>query len=227
MDTNNVKYIPKRKNPAYDIGQKSTQNILEMIYNVKYENKGAFHILKNKGGIIPPKHHYNMDIPLIGALIRESIDRRAYYLMKSSLPKVLEYFGGIPISRGKDIRMIPKEKRREALEHAKVEGEYLFNVMLPELLKKDEIIVIYPEVERTKDYRKEGTPKKKVLFKIIQMQDIMQKEVPLIPVDITYEKGKEAGGIITLKAIEPIYTSNAETLEDYLVDNIPLMVKGK
>ena len=64
-------------------------------YNVKFDNVERLQDYMDKGFVMLPKHQSNWDIPLEGMLLKQSIGRYGNYVMKDSLPKVLQYLGGL------------------------------------------------------------------------------------------------------------------------------------
>jgi 1-acyl-sn-glycerol-3-phosphate acyltransferase len=130
--------------------------------------------------LLIPKHISNLDTFLIGAMVHHVYFRPLYFLMKATIPKPIEAFGGIRIARVKDFRSRKKYSKRKNNKWKKS-----LQANLPKycewLYKQDEIIVSYPEGKRTPD--RVG----KIHTTSIEHVQQLGYDIPIIPIGIEYE----------------------------------------
>ena len=141
-------YTVKRLDWLVDGCRTLCKPMLHMAYSIKYEYTDSLLPLKDQAFMLLPKHQSATDVILEALLLHEAIGRNGNYLMKSSLPKILEYFGTVSVTRGKDLKQgLSHDEKRAALEKAKEQRAYVEDVICS-LLMQDEIVVVHPEGTR-------------------------------------------------------------------------------
>jgi len=217
-------YRQKRKDWLYYICERVCDTFLSSYFSIVYENAEALKALENKGFILLPKHQRNLDVPLEGTLIYETLGRPANFIMKSSLPRIFEFLGGIGLTRFKDISgIIDREERRKALKEAERQKEYVNRVIL-HLLSNEEIVVIHPEGQR--NYKRPAPPKIPILANLIKIQERLGRYITFVPLDIDYQSRFIPRSRITVRVGSPVHVDDAVSLENHLVRDIKLMVKN-
>ena len=164
-------------------------------YNVGFRHTERLQPLKNQGFVLLPRHQSNLDIVLEGMLLFESIKRYGHFIMKESLPSVLKYFGGIAITRLKDL----KQKTVEYIERAKGRRAEV-EQSIEKLLYQNEIIVVHPE--GTRNYGKPGKAERPVLKRLLALQKNLLKPITFVPLNIQYQ-GFYPGSKITATVGSP------------------------
>jgi hypothetical protein len=194
-------------------------------FNVYYENTHYLNEVKDNSFFLIPKHQSGLDILLCAALTRKELKKNPYYIMKDSLPGILEYLGGLRITRGSDLEIneqLSKEEKRKLIEDAKKQKNEIYHLLTNLVLKKEKdergnIIVSY--IEGTRKY-KMSSKISKADFK--SLQDVQQKSgisIPFCPLDIYYEDAKKAGSDIILKVGKPIIIGNEKSDLEELVNH--------
>ncbi|MCB9358944.1 1-acyl-sn-glycerol-3-phosphate acyltransferase [Candidatus Woesearchaeota archaeon] len=225
---------PNQINWIHDIIAWGGNAFLHNFYNIHYTNvqnlpeKGPFFLL--------PKHQSYADIFLEQRLIVENTDQRPYYVAKDSLPGILDKVGVVRVTRKKDIKALPKEERRDAMQKAKEQLDYM-NWAVPELLQKGNIWVIHPEA--TRNYKQQGIIDMDVVERIVSYKT---EDTVFVPLDITYHTPLDPMGSramshpfakdvranydygITLDVKYPLRTDDPKELCEYLADSIDLLV---
>ena len=215
-----VLYTSKRNDFLYNITVDALNVLLKTRYSINFENSEILKEFDNKGFVLMPKHQSLIDIILEGIILKKVIKRPANYIMKQSLPNFFEYFGGIKLTRQKDIMKIKDRKqRKEGLMRAQKGKDYIYSVV-QSLLQQEEIVVIHPEGER--NYKKVSKPKKSILKKLIAMQHKMMEPITFVPLDINYQNKFAPFSNITLKVGKPLQTDDISTLEKHLINEIEL-----
>ena len=137
---------------AYRICQGATAFAISAMYSIAYQHEERLYPLKDTPFILLPKHQSLVDILLEGKIIRDLLNRPAYYVMKTELPDSLRFLGGIKIARPKDLlkqdaqAMGDREKVRKAIEQRNMVYDCIRSVY-----DDGEIIVVHPEGERNYD----------------------------------------------------------------------------
>ncbi len=216
-------YQLKRKEWLSGFAERTGNFLIEWAfgYEIKYNSYGHIATLadKKRTAVILPRHRSMMDILLEGRAFREHLDRKAYYIMKSSLPfqKYLGYLGGIPITRVKDVRKASKDERKAMLRQARQQEEEIYTKIIPdiitgryhrivprrireldgtyhtELQEEREIIVIHPEGTRNPN----PTPnlQKTILENLLRSQEIAGEQITFIPMNFIYGKNPKKATI--------------------------------
>ena len=199
----------KRKDLLVNITRDMLSLGLHGFYNISYKNIDEISSLNERGFVLLPKHQHLIDIILEGIVLKKGLRRNGNYIMKESLPKILEHYGGVPIVRGKDIVKDSKASRKELIEEAKKQRDKVIGT-IRYFLSVDEIVVIHPEGTRL--YQRNGELNKPLLRNLVNMQNELGKEIPFVPLKIEYEKLGKPFSQITLTVGKPIYTDNASDL---------------
>ena len=153
-----------------------------------------------------PKHQSTLDIILEGMLLKRVLGRYANYIMKGTLPRWLEYIGGISITQGKHLkRMLKKNKnrhsKRDILQEAKERRDYVDNIIL-NLLLMDEIVVVHSE--GTRSYKEPFSINVPNIKKLLDMQKKLGKDITFVPLNIKYEDKSKYRSSIELIVGNPI-----------------------
>ena len=205
-----------------DISMSILSQALNSFYNIEYENTERLYEYCDKGFVLLPKHQSNLDIILEGLLLKSSINRHGHYIMKDSLPGILEYVGGVPITRAREIKKLPKEMRLEKIAEARKKSEEVYG-KLANLLKLNEIVVVH--VEGKRQYQKKTKINTANVQSLLDMQKKVGERVTFFPLDIKYEDIKKFRSEILLKVGEPIKVGDygLEDLTYHLARNIELL----
>jgi len=191
-------------------------------YNVMFEDTERLYDYHNRGFVLLPKHQSNLDILLEGILLKKSINRQGHYIMKDSLPSILEYVGGVPITRAREIKKLPKEMRLEKVAEARQKREEVYGE-LANLLKLNEIVVVH--VEGKRHYQKKTKINRGNVQSLMDMQKKVGEQITFFPLDIKYQDIDKFRSNILLKVGEPIKVSDdgLEDLTNHLAKNIELL----
>ena len=195
---------------------------LECHYDIDYHNPERLLELKDEGFILLPKHQRMLDIMLEGLMLREVLHKNGSYIMKSTLPGLMEYLGGIPIKRAKDIllRSDDREIRKREIEEAREIRDRAEN-MVAGLIAHKEIIVFHPE--GTRNYKARGDIPQPNLDSLIRIQKKVGYQIPFVPLDIDYKTESVFDPEVDLIVGRPIRTSSADELRAHLSREIKLL----
>ncbi|MBR9676361.1 1-acyl-sn-glycerol-3-phosphate acyltransferase [Candidatus Woesearchaeota archaeon] len=165
-------------------------------FRVEYE---GFEKIPRKGAaIVLAKHHSNIDIVLEADSVALLNNRYCNWVMKASLPKVLEWGGGVRINRpGKEISKDLSEEQKSLLIE---ENEKAFKY-LTDLLDNRELIVSHPEGSRY--FGKMGPVKTGVVKHLRNHSEEKGYDVPVFPLGISYSSKKPFAKVV-LRVGEPI-----------------------
>ena len=216
----------KRLDFLTNISVNAVSFIVNATYDLKFQNESRLWPYSQEGFVLLPKHQSNWDIPLEGVLLKKAIGRYGNYVMKDSLPKVLEYLGGMSVMRVRDIRKYSgyndKQGRAEILMIAKDKREELENRMV-ELLDKNEIVVSHIEGKRFYQQKTKINPSN--LQRFLDIQKKLQKQITFIPLDIKYEDIRAVGSKVLLKVGSPIKVKDdgLEELVGHMANEIELL----
>jgi hypothetical protein len=149
-----------------------------------------------------------------GFILKDTINRTANYIMKDGLPKCLEYLGGMPITRNKDIKKNSREELKDALNKKNAIYSTAFN-----LVEKGEIFVTH--VQGTRNYKKDVIITKGNIKNLVKEQKDRSLEVIYCPLEIEYEDKAKHHSTIIVSAKEPINIKPNEgnKLLKYLSEN--------
>lgn len=171
----------KRSDTIYDICHALAKPIMHSYHKVQYE--GAQHIPEQGPALVIAKHQSLQDIILEGIFLRTYCQRQGNWVMKSRLPGILKYLGGIKVKRPRDL---PKDRkqRKKQIQGAKDQNKEA-NQYIEWLLQQGEIIVAHPEATRS-PYRM--APFRKEIFTLAKrVQREHGIEIPVIPLGIEYD----------------------------------------
>ena len=174
----------KRNKTAYDFVSISVDIFMNLRY--KIECSGSENI-PNKGPVLLlPKHQTIADILIESIFLKKYCKRKGNWMMKSSLPGILDYIGGIKIKRPKDIRKIKnREERMEVIIKAREDYKKIKDYT-EFLYKNREIVVVHPEGTRKKGEM--GQLKTELINFTKQIQEKYNMIIPAIPIGIEYVK---------------------------------------
>ncbi len=188
---------------------------LHSFYSVSHNDNHFLEDLKNEGFVLLPKHHSWSDILLTGVFLQNIMGRYGHYVMKQSLPGWMEYLGGLPIYRERELkRKMGKfrqsgddsEARRMAVSYARENNDALENNIV-DLLIQDHIVVLYPEATRSDV--SEFEVKLPVIKNILQMQEKYYsrtgKFIPFVPLSIEYAHRGHFRSEVLFNAAEPMF----------------------
>lgn len=174
----------KRNKDAYKVVSISVDIFINLRYKIEYSGSEN---IPNKGPILLlPKHQSIEDILIESIFLRKYCNRKGNWIMKSSLPGILDYIGGIKIKRPKDIRKIKnREERRKVIIKARKDNKKIRDYV-EFLYKNGEIVVVHPEGTRKKGMM--GQLKMELINFTKQIQEKYNMVIPAIPVGIEYVK---------------------------------------
>jgi 1-acyl-sn-glycerol-3-phosphate acyltransferase len=163
-------------------------NFVRSIYDIEVRNPENLLPLKEKGFVMLPKHQYLLDIILEDIVLHDTIGRLGHFVMKYTLPRCLEWLGGIPIIRTKDLEGLCHKKGISEKEAVQLAKQYRHDVerSLVNLLARDEIVVVHPEGERRPHMAAE--PDHSILRNLAYIQTYVGKSLPFVPLDFFYDE---------------------------------------
>lgn len=182
--------------------------------------EGLENIPKTGPVLLLSKHRHYADTPVMWAVARKA-NRYPNYVMKSNLPLIFSYLGGIRINRLMDLKIkLKKAKKRidsllgeekritaEAIEENRESLNYLAY-----LLRKGELIISFPEGTFYNDRVGPINPDK-VLRRAIQVQRELKDKIAIIPVGTEYNGNSYSDVNVRI--------GNPFTLDDFMEnDNI-------
>src|SRR3989338_3853894 len=90
----------KEKDRLLDVAYRTVETLLQSYYTLTVSHAERLDPLKGKGFILLPNHQSQQDIPLEGILLKQHLNRYAYYIMMGTLrfAKIYERFRGISIT---------------------------------------------------------------------------------------------------------------------------------
>ncbi|MBU0667016.1 MAG: 1-acyl-sn-glycerol-3-phosphate acyltransferase [Nanoarchaeota archaeon] len=132
----------RRNNDFYDL-LIVVSKILYYPFN-KIKVSGTKNIPKKGPALLLPKHNLVRDVPIEGIIIRNECRRRAYFVMKDTLPRLLDYAGGIRVRRSKDVKETNYNMNKIIEKHNQ---KYNNNTLklVGEAYKKGELVIVHPE----------------------------------------------------------------------------------
>jgi 1-acyl-sn-glycerol-3-phosphate acyltransferase len=202
----------------------------------KYEGLENLKELTDGPFFVCPNHQEESDIPLVGKTLIDGNGRLSYFIMGESLNEKYVYLGGIPNPRGKDFLLRRSEYRdkdgeiidelyaefkNEIEEARKKRDRILFNT-LARGIERGEAMFVFPQggIKRGVEFM----PDKRVLNRMIEGQKLAGREIPVVPVKISYENwnSKLWGTKVDIKVGKPrkFGHNDIDGLNDYLIDNI-------
>ncbi len=216
----------KNINPKLDLLLSITHFFTSFAFNTLWDvrYKGIENSVLERA-VYLPKHQSSLDIFLMGELFA-NFQKNPYYVMKDELPKFLEFWGGIPITRLYDLYLYGDKKtkryNRNSVQIARQKKKIAYDT-ISKLIKQNEIIIYFPEGIRT--FNRKGRIRASKLIDLINCCD-----ADYIPVDIEYHEVKPFSFFpfqrrIDVKIKKPIRTSNPFELKEYLESQIELIKK--
>ncbi len=169
------------------IGERGFNAYLALKYDVEFHQEQQLAVLKGRPIIILPNHQKFDDIGLEGRLIRRNLQTHGNYIMRSNLkPKILlEWFGGIPITRTGELDQLAPEEKKAETKKAIADKNRIYNDIIPALLYENKPVVIHPEGTRKPENQSEANTRKN--FKnVLKSQKIYGKRVNFVPIRFKY-----------------------------------------
>jgi 1-acyl-sn-glycerol-3-phosphate acyltransferase len=209
-------YESKRNNLLVDIGIAFCGVATSVYYQPSYRNIERLKPFRDSGFVLLPNHQSGLDIIFEGLLLHRAIGRKGYYIAKESLPKVLEYGGAVMTIRGKDVtKEESRDKRREMLGKAIERKDYLLKV-IEYLLAHDEIVVLHQQGTRADNG--EFFINRPNLRKLLMVQERLERQIPFVPLTISYENLREPLSRVIVDVGHPIQVPNngLEELAEHL-----------
>jgi len=195
----------KRNNRFYNTFCPLTSALVNFTYSVKYEDEE--NIPKEGPALLLPKHQSLWDVLLEGDLLRRH-GRFGNWVMKSSLPGIFEYGGGIPITRPKDVLKERKYKlngkdilkQRHKPKNNRGAGEYI-----EFLCREGEIVIVHPEGTRVRNSMgKIRGIKNGPIDHVRRVERNFNISIPAIPIGIEYENQEKIGSEVIVRVGEPL-----------------------
>jgi 1-acyl-sn-glycerol-3-phosphate acyltransferase len=179
--------------------------------------EGAEHLPAQGAGLLLPKHHAYRDIFVEGISLYRHTGRYATFVMKRGLWGLLENFGGLRVTRPKDVRKVKdREKRRAAIQHAR-EANRDMQGYLSWLYEHGELVISHPEGMRYQGHM--GPVQKEVVEHLLNTQEERGLRVPIIPIGIEYESYTKPLSRVYFRVGQPVYAESRSELND-VVDHL-------
>jgi len=166
--------------------------------------------LKDNPFVLLPRHQRFADVLLEGILLRETVGRNANYVMKASLPRILQYGGGLIVTRGKDLKKLSLKQKKNVIFTAKEENRKLYEETVAGILNAGGIFVLHPQGTRDIQGDIKDVVKKNLKHLIQLTQPNVTDPITYVPLNIEY------GERTQLTVGKPIIDKNitAEQLAD-------------
>ncbi|MEE3233809.1 MAG: 1-acyl-sn-glycerol-3-phosphate acyltransferase [Candidatus Latescibacterota bacterium] len=197
--------------PLPDFKLRRVKLLADMIYSVssvliRYHRivaEGTENLPLEGPALLLPKHHAYRDILVEGVSLYRLTERYPTFVMKTGLWGILEHFGGVKVTRPKDIRR-HKEKtaRRAAIKAARAANLDLQNY-LGGLYRNGEVVISHPEGMRCSGFL--GELQKEIVEHLLHVQKDFGIRVPIIPIGIEYESYLRPFSKVFFRIGEPIY----------------------
>jgi 1-acyl-sn-glycerol-3-phosphate acyltransferase len=172
--------------------------------------EGGENLPRQGAALLLPKHHAYRDIFVEGISLYRHTGRYATFVMKRGLWGVLEHFGGIRVTRPKDVRKIKdREKRRIAIQRAR-DANRDMQGYLSWLYERGELVISHPEGMRYQAHM--GPVQKEVIEHLLQTQEERGIRVPMIPIGIEYESYVRPFSRVFFRVGQPVYGENKAEL---------------
>tara|TARA_B100001250_G_scaffold203266_1_gene174309 strand:- start:13917 stop:14654 length:738 start_codon:yes stop_codon:yes gene_type:complete len=192
--------------------------LADMIYSVsnlviRYHRiiaEGTEHLPLDGPALLLPKHHAYRDILVEGVSLYRYTKRYPTFVMKTGLWGILEHFGGVKVTRPKDIRRFKdKTARREAIKAARLANLDLQNY-LSGLYRNGEIVISHPEGMRCQGSL--GELQKEIVEHLLHVQEDYDLRIPIIPIGIEYESYVRPFSKAFFRIGKPIYGEDISEL---------------
>ncbi len=214
-------YSPKKKELLALLTLCSCQIYHQLHYSITVNNSEILRDFSKKPLVLLPKHQAITDLLLEGYLVLRNTGKCPYAPMKDSLPQILEYIGGIPIKRLKDIKSTTnREERKKLIQEAQEQKEFLEQAYTFHL-SRNEPLIVHPEGER--NYRRVGKINPSSLILLLNAQEKLSEQINFVPLDIFYEDIKRFRSKIVLKFGKPIQTSDLNVLVEHIIQEVRLL----
>ena len=211
--------------PMPDFKLRRIKLLADMIYCasnivIKYHRiiaEGTENLPYDGPALLLPKHHAYRDILVEGVSLYRYTKRYPTFVMKTGLWGILEHFGGVKVTRPKDIRRLKdKTARRNAIKAARIANHDL-QKYLSGLYRNGEIVISHPEGERSSGSM--GPLQKEIVEHLLHVQRDHSLRVPIIPIGIEYESYKQPFSKVFFRIGTPIYGEDISELP-LLMNNI-------
>jgi len=174
--------------------------------------EGAEHLPAQGAGLLLPKHHAYRDIFVEGISLYRHTGRYATFVMKRGLWGILEHFGGVRVTRPKDVRKVKgREKRRAAIQYAR-DANRDMQGYLSWLYEHGELVISHPEGMRYQGHM--GPVQKEVVEHLLKTQEERGLRVPMIPIGIEYESYTKPLSRVYFRVGQPVYAESRAELND-------------
>ena len=186
----------------------SLSNVVIKYHRIVVE--GIEHLPSHGPVLLLPKHHAYRDILVEGVTLYQHKKRYPTFVMKTGLWGILEHFGGVKVTRPKDIRRIKsRDARREAINAARAANLDLQNY-LSGLYRNGEIVISHPEGMRCSGFL--GELQKEIVEHLLNVQKDFGLRIPIIPVGIEYESYSRPLSKVFFRVGKPIYGESVSEL---------------
>jgi 1-acyl-sn-glycerol-3-phosphate acyltransferase len=208
----------KRKSLSFFSARIFTNFYIQNKYHVSIS--GIENMPKSNSGLLLVKQQYHKDIFLEGYVLDKYCNRSANWVMMNPLPKFLEKFGGIKITRVKELRNHKnKYKRKRFLEKAKEINEDS-SKYINWLYTQGELVVLHPEAIRNPG--KVGKIYTFLIEKAIEFQKKMFLNIPIIPIGIHYEDVRKRYSEVYFNIGNPI-NIHKPNLENQIAEELKIL----
>lgn len=166
-----------RKPWLVDFAYVSFKAYFAVTHRVELEHLERLRGLEERGFVLLPRHQSVLDILLECIVLKEGLNRHAFYLMKPTLPDALKYLGGAKVIRQKDCERLgvsPEEYEQRVRD---------VDEFTAYQLERDDIIITHIEGGRKNG---NGRMKPWPLERLLKIQQRLGKEVPYVPLDVVY-----------------------------------------
>lgn len=198
----------KRSNAVFNTSYPVARLVFDFFNNIEYS--GYENIPKKGPALLLAKHQHELDIILEGMMLYRYLGRQGNWVMKDSLPKILELWGGIKIRRPKDVRVKDREERRKLLEEAKAYNQAATEYM-EWLYTQGEILVAHPEGTRRMGAM--GSIRQEIIDFTMGVEGKHAISIPIIPIGLEYVYSKEHRPQIYVRAGTPLATQTPDLVK--------------
>ena len=174
------KFPHTRSDFIYAAGYRVVDILFNAYFKISHEGLENINGLDDKPLVVLPFPHTRyFDVPLESHLITKRLGRSAYFIMAESVEfqALLKKFGGLPITRTKDLRVKGINGHTEESDIKKLPT--LYRQVIPSLLKENEVVVIHPQAAMNVKGFRQG-----VLNGLIQSQEVYGTQLTFLPLKI-------------------------------------------
>ena len=181
--------------------------IFDFLYNINYS--GYEKIPKTGPVLLVAKHQSLLDIILEGVMLYQHVGRAGNWVMKDSLPKFLELWGGIPVKRPRDLRINGNSNRKELLEKSRQQNKDSERY-IEWLYTQNEIVVAHPEGTRLMGAMRNIRPEMIDLAREVEYRHSIS--IPIVPVGLEYLPSNGLRGKIYVRVGERMSTQDSDVV---------------